>query len=142
MAHSIDKSPYFNDEHYAYWKNRLMFFIKAKDIHLWDIIEDGPFVPTKSKLEWNTNDRKKMELNYKALHIIFCALGPDEYARVSSCESAKEVWEKLELIHEGTNDVKEAKIGLLNLEYEKFKMEPNECWDIVCTSRHSGIIKQ
>ncbi|KAL4384623.1 hypothetical protein GQ457_15G012770 [Hibiscus cannabinus] len=69
---------------------------------------------------------KKMELNYKALHIIFCALGPDVYAKVSSCESAKEVWDNLEVIHEGTNDVKETKIGLLNLEYENFKMDPND----------------
>ncbi|KAK9015014.1 hypothetical protein V6N11_006144 [Hibiscus sabdariffa] len=99
MAQSIDKPPFFNGEHYAYWKNRMMFFIKAKDFHLWDIVEDGPFVPTTS---------------------------PDVYAKVSSCESAKEVWDKVEVIHEGTNDVKETKIGLLNLEYENFKMDPNE----------------
>ncbi|KAK8535960.1 hypothetical protein V6N12_012623 [Hibiscus sabdariffa] len=101
MVHSIDKPPLFNGEHYAYWKNRMMFFIKAKDFHLWDIVEDGPFVPTTSRSEWSANDRKKMELNCKALHILFCALGPDEYG-------------------------KETKIGLLNLEYENFKMDPNE----------------
>ncbi|KAK8652354.1 hypothetical protein V6N13_061374 [Hibiscus sabdariffa] len=66
-----------------------------------------------------------MELNCKALHILFCALGPDEYGKVSSCESAKEVWDKLEVIHEGSNEV-ETKIGLLNLEYENFKMSPDE----------------
>ncbi|KAK9037137.1 hypothetical protein V6N11_022059 [Hibiscus sabdariffa] len=126
MAQSIDKSPFFNGEHYAYWKNRMMFFVKAKDFHLWDIVEDGPFVPTTSRSEWSANDRKKMELNCKALHIIFCALGTDVYVKFSSCESAKEVWDKLEVIHEGTNDVKETKIGLLNLEYENFKMDPNE----------------
>ncbi|KAL4368061.1 hypothetical protein GQ457_05G030480 [Hibiscus cannabinus] len=81
MVHSIDKPPYFNGEHYAYWKNMMMFFIKADDFHLWDIIEDGSFMPTKRKSEWNANDRKKMELNCKALHILFCALGPDEYCR-------------------------------------------------------------
>ncbi|KAK8681467.1 hypothetical protein V6N13_053870 [Hibiscus sabdariffa] len=141
MAQSIDKPPFFNGEHYAYWKNRMMFFIKAKDFHLWDIVEDGPFVPTKSKSEWSANDRKKMELNCKALHIIFCALGPDVYAKVSSCESAKEVWDKLEVIHEGTNDVKETKIGLLNLEYENFKMDPNE--DIKSMfDRFSTIVNQ
>ncbi|KAK8660034.1 hypothetical protein V6N13_050970 [Hibiscus sabdariffa] len=141
MAQSIDKPPFFNGEHYAYWKNRMMFFIKAKDFHLWYVFEDGPFVPTKSKSEWSANDRKKMELNCKAFHIIFCALGPDVYAKVSSCESAKEVWDKLEVIHEGTNDVKETKIGLLNLEYENFKMDPNE--DIKSMfDRFSTIVNQ
>ncbi|KAK8622059.1 hypothetical protein V6N13_097686 [Hibiscus sabdariffa] len=67
--------------------------------------------------------------------------GPDVYAKVSSCESAKEVWDKLEVIHEGTNDVKETKIGLLNLEYENFKMDPNE--DIKSMfDRFSTIVNQ
>ncbi|KAL4360754.1 hypothetical protein GQ457_04G019050 [Hibiscus cannabinus] len=60
------------------------------DFHLWDIIGEGPFMPTKSKSEWKVNDRKKVKLNCKALHIVFCALGIDEYGKVSSCESAKE----------------------------------------------------
>ncbi|KAL4285376.1 hypothetical protein GQ457_16G007040 [Hibiscus cannabinus] len=102
MVHSINKSSYSNGEHYAFWKNRMVFFIKAKDFNLWDIVEDGLFVPTTSRSEWSVNDRKKMELNCKALHILFCALGPDVYVKVSSCGSAKEVWDKLEVIHEGT----------------------------------------
>ncbi|KAL4335926.1 hypothetical protein GQ457_07G007370 [Hibiscus cannabinus] len=65
MAHSIDKPPFFNSEHYAYWKKRMIFFIKAKDFHLWDIVEDGTFVPTTSRSEWSANDRKKMKLNCK-----------------------------------------------------------------------------
>ncbi|KAK8997957.1 hypothetical protein V6N11_012492 [Hibiscus sabdariffa] len=89
MSHSIDKPPFFNGEHYAYLNNRMMFFIKGKDFHLWDIVEDGPFMPTRRKSEWDANDRMKMKLNCKALHILFCALGPDEYVKVSSCESAK-----------------------------------------------------
>ena len=67
-----------------------------------------------------------MSTNDKALHILFCSLGPDIYSKMSSCTSAKEVWDSLETTYEGTNDVKETKIGLLNLNYENFKMEPNE----------------
>ncbi|KAK8508416.1 hypothetical protein V6N12_020197 [Hibiscus sabdariffa] len=65
-------------------------------------------------------------MNAKAMHILFCALGPDEYAKMSSCSSAKEIWDKLEVTHEGTSEVKEAKIDLLNLSYENFKMELDE----------------
>ncbi|KAL4383915.1 hypothetical protein GQ457_15G012320 [Hibiscus cannabinus] len=60
------------------------------------------------------------------MHILFCALGPDEYAKMSSCSSAKEIWDKLEVTHEGTSEVKETKIGLLNLSYENFKMESDK----------------
>ena len=67
-----------------------------------------------------------MSTNDKALHILFCALGPNIYSKMLSCKSAKEVWDSLETTYEGTNDVKETKIGHLNLNYENFKMEPDE----------------
>ncbi|KAK8700340.1 hypothetical protein V6N13_018739 [Hibiscus sabdariffa] len=56
-----------------------------------------------------------MELNCKALHIVFYALGPDEYAKVSSCDSAKEVWDKLQVIHEykRSKDLKKLKLDEL-----------------------------
>ncbi|KAL4354412.1 hypothetical protein GQ457_06G012770 [Hibiscus cannabinus] len=44
----------------------------------------------------------------------------------TSCDNGKEIWDKLKVVHEGTNEVKETKIGLLNLNYENFKMDPNE----------------
>ncbi|GMI86291.1 hypothetical protein HRI_002298400 [Hibiscus trionum] len=67
-----------------------------------------------------------MELNCKALYIIFCAFSPNIYKKMFSCEDVEEVWDKLEVTYEGTNEVKETKIGLFNLEYENFKMGPDE----------------
>ncbi|KAK8516449.1 hypothetical protein V6N12_038691 [Hibiscus sabdariffa] len=58
--------------------------------------------------------------------VVDVELGPEEHGKVSSCDNAKEFWDKLEVVHEGTNEVKETKIGLLNLNYENFKMDPNE----------------
>ncbi|KAL4271354.1 hypothetical protein GQ457_13G015330 [Hibiscus cannabinus] len=52
-----------------------------------------------------------------------------------------EVWDKLEVIHEGTKDVKETKISLLNLEYENFKMKSNK--DIkIMFDQFSAIVNQ
>jgi len=47
----------------------------------------------------------------------------DEFFRVSQCKSAKEMWEVLEVTHEGTNDVKRARKLALIQEYELFKMK-------------------
>ena len=52
------------------------------------------------------------------MHTLFCALGASEYNRVSLCENAKEVWDKLQVTHEGTNHVKKTKIGMLTHVYE------------------------
>ncbi|KAA3461764.1 UBN2 domain-containing protein [Gossypium australe] len=60
------------------------------------------------------------------MHTLFCALGPNEYNRVSLCDNAKEIWEKLKVTYEGTSRVKESKISLLTLDYELFKAKPEE----------------
>ncbi|KAL4367156.1 hypothetical protein GQ457_05G007260 [Hibiscus cannabinus] len=132
---SISKPPFFNGANYRYWKNRMMLFIQSTDYTIWDVVLDGPFTPMKREGDtlmpkqrhgWNDEERRRVQMNAKAMHILFCALGPDEYAKMSSCSSSKEIWDKLEVTHEGTSEVKETKIGLLNLSYENFKMEPDE----------------
>ena len=47
----------------------------------------------------------------------------NEYTRVSLCENAREMWDKLQVTHEGTNRIKEAKVGMLIHEYELFSMQ-------------------
>ena len=60
------------------------------------------------------------------MHTLFCALGASEYNKVSFCENAKEVWDKLQVTHKGKNRVKETKIGMLTHEYELFSMKQKE----------------
>jgi len=50
----------------------------------------------------------------------------DDFFRVSQCKSAKEMWDVLEVTHEGTNEVKRARKHALIQEYELFKMQKGE----------------
>ncbi|GAV91970.1 UBN2 domain-containing protein, partial [Cephalotus follicularis] len=59
-------------------------------------------------------------------HVIFCALSPSEFNRVSSLDSAKEIWDRLMVTYEGTNQVKDTKINRLVHDYELFTMLENE----------------
>ena len=45
---------------------------------------------------------------------------------MSLCENAMEVWDKLHVTHEGTNKVKEIKVGMLTNENELFSMQLKE----------------
>ena len=67
-----------------------------------------------------------MQYNLKAKNIITSALGMDEYFRVSNCKSAKEMWDTLQVTHEGTTDVKRSRINTLTHEYELFRMNSND----------------
>ncbi|GAV60838.1 UBN2 domain-containing protein, partial [Cephalotus follicularis] len=104
--------------------------------NLWDIIIDGPELPhiisqegiktLKLRSSYTDDDRKKVQLNAKAKHVIICALNSNEFNRVSSCATAKEMRDRLEVTYEGTNQVKDAKINMLVREYEMFSMKENE----------------
>ncbi|XP_075107044.1 uncharacterized protein LOC142180026 [Nicotiana tabacum] len=112
-------------------------FIMAEDSELWEVICDGPFVPMKTgckgtitvpktRKEYNDDDKKSIEKNFRAKKIVICVIGPDEYNRISACLSAKEIWEALQTAHEGTTQVKQSKIDMLTTEYELFNMKEDE----------------
>ncbi|XP_070002608.1 uncharacterized protein [Nicotiana sylvestris] len=44
---STYRPPRFNGQYYGCWKTRMHDFIMAEDFELWDVICDGPYVPTK-----------------------------------------------------------------------------------------------
>jgi len=76
-------------------------YIQAEDYELWMHIKNGPLIPTKvvedgievhkQPDEFNAKDFKKMEKNAKAKKLLYFGLGPDEYTRISECESAKDI---------------------------------------------------
>nr|XP_033515022.1 uncharacterized protein LOC117279578 [Nicotiana tomentosiformis] len=112
-------------------------FIIVEDSELWDIICDSPFIPMKAigeptmtvpktRKEYNDVDRKTIEKNLRAKKIPVCGIGPDEYNRIFSCHSAKEIWEALQIAHEGTTQVKKSKIDMLTTDYELFRMKDDE----------------
>ncbi|GAV67516.1 zf-CCHC domain-containing protein/UBN2 domain-containing protein [Cephalotus follicularis] len=111
-------------------------FLQSLDYQLWHIIVNGPRVPTKTvegvvsikpEDKFNDNDFRMIHLNSKAKHVLFCAMGPNEFNRISSCDSAKQMWDLLKITYEDTNQVNESKISMLVHEYELFMMHDYEC---------------
>ncbi|GAV86041.1 DUF4219 domain-containing protein/UBN2 domain-containing protein, partial [Cephalotus follicularis] len=127
--------PFFDGNNYSFWKTRMTIFLQSLDYQLWHIIVNGPRMPTrtiegvvspKPENEYNDNDFRMLQLNSKAKHVLFCAMGPNEFNQISSCDTTKEMWDLLEVTYEGTNQVKESKISMLVHEYELFLMHNNE----------------
>ncbi|XP_070007430.1 uncharacterized protein [Nicotiana sylvestris] len=97
---STARTPLFNGQYYSWWKNRMKDHIIGEDYELWDIFIDGPLAK-----KW-----------------LVCGLGPDEYSRIQSCTTAKEIWDTLQVAHEGTSQVKRSR-GTLLIILEKDKVE-------------------
>ena len=79
---------------------------------MWSIIVNGPhilvhiinnIVTLKSELDRDENDKMMAQLNAKAINVLCCALDVNELNRISTYNSVQEIWDRLEIIHEGTN---------------------------------------
>ena len=131
-GHSTTRPPYFNRRHYSHWKARMRIFIQATDYLAWDVIINGPKIPRRSngtekpQSDWDEEDYEMIATNARAINILYCAVSGLEYDKISSCETAKEMWDKLEVTHEGTSKVKQTKINMQTYEFEIFKVKDDE----------------
>ncbi|VFQ84462.1 unnamed protein product [Cuscuta campestris] len=80
----------------------------------------------KTEDKFDAENIKKVENYAKAINMLYCAVNPDDYRKISCCSFAKEMWDKLEVTYEGTDQVREAKIDFLTQEYEMFRMKEHE----------------
>ena len=125
-GHSTTKPPLFDGTGYKFWKQRMRIFLCSIDFELWEIVENSYTMPQSSRDQWSNEEKKLYTLNSKAMNALYCALNEVEYNRISLCTSAHDIWEKLQVTHEGTSQVKESKIGALTQKYELFKMSQDE----------------
>jgi hypothetical protein len=134
---STNRPPLFNSSDYSYWKTRMTTYIKGQDYLIWKIIVNGPHVPTKiveeqeipkQETEWDENDVKLVELNYKAMNCLYCAFDSKEFDEISSCNSAKEIWERLEATYEEASQ--ESKMNMLVHDHKLPQIEKDECTSI------------
>ncbi|VFQ83801.1 unnamed protein product [Cuscuta campestris] len=100
----------------------MRIFIQSNNFLLWRIIKNGEEVPTKkvgetivhkTEDEYDERDIKKIENNAKAINIIYCAVNPDDYRKISCCSTAKEMWDKLEITYEA--DAIQESIGITSV---------------------------
>ena len=81
----------------------MSIFMWAYDYEMWDVVLDGPYFSMKTKVEsealepklrseWIELEVKKVQVNFKAINTLHCALNPMEFNHISTCKTAKEIW--------------------------------------------------
>ena len=85
---STTRPPFSTRTDYPYWKTKMTWFLQSINLDLWDVIEDGPLIPSKlengmmvpkPKQEWDELDRKKVQLNAKSVYILHYAIDINEF---------------------------------------------------------------
>ncbi|OMO99272.1 CCAAT-binding transcription factor, subunit B [Corchorus capsularis] len=116
---STQRPPLFDGTNYQYWKNRMSVNMRAHDYEMWMVTIKGPFTTIekdkngneveKDSENWTQEYIRKVQANFKAINTIHYALNATEYNRISTCETAKQIWDKLQDTHEGTSQERELK---------------------------------
>ena len=116
--------PSFDGTDYASWKQRMKIYLKAIHPSVWWIVETGYTVKDTSSL--TTKEEQNEHKNALAASAIHSALSPNERNKIYGLDSAKQMWDTLQLAHEGTPRLRKLKIELLMGKLERFVMEEGE----------------
>ena len=69
----------------------MTWFLQSTDFYLWDIIENGPNIPTKvenvvfvpkPRKELDELDKRKNQLNAKVVYFLYYVIDRNEYNRI------------------------------------------------------------
>ena len=93
--------------------------IQAADPELWRIVSKG-FTEVEDEKDVTDQLKKDRHLNNQASDILFNALTEDQFNRISKLNNAKEIWDTLCEIYEGTTSVKESRIDVLKSKVNRF----------------------
>ena len=118
------KPPLFNGSNLIFWKVRTKAYLQSLGADVWAIVEEGYQYP--ASIPTDAAERKKYEINAKAVNVLLGSMSELEFAKVMQLHSAKEIWDKIILSYERDTKVKSAKLQTLRIEYENLKMHSDE----------------
>ncbi|GJW47791.1 hypothetical protein Tco_0079437 [Tanacetum coccineum] len=136
-AGSENCPPMLNKENYVPWSSSLLRYAKSipNGKLIYNSIMNGPYVkrmilelgdpartvPISETFHKQTNDElteveiKQMEADDEAIQIILLGLPEDIYAAVDSCETAQEIWLRVQQMMKGSDiGIQEKKAKLFN----------------------------
>ncbi|KAL8146339.1 hypothetical protein AgCh_004181 [Apium graveolens] len=139
------KIPPFDKANYTLWKKKMLLFIRMAN-HLYiGIFKNGPFTPVvrveettdgdmvipahyapKDPSEYTEPEREKVSLDSALQLILIESLDNVMYNNIVNCDTAKQIWEKIEILCEGTEEVRSNQRRILISQYEGFMAKPKE----------------
>ncbi|KAG2665985.1 hypothetical protein I3760_15G034000 [Carya illinoinensis] len=122
---SSSRPPLFCGDNYSFWKVRMRIFLHAQGREIWKCIVNGPYIPTKvvdgvkvkkEEEEFDREDDRLYTLNLTAMNLLFNAFNGNEFNRIMTCATAKEIWDNLEVTYEGTSQLDSSWQSLFKVE--------------------------
>nr|GEU94167.1 retrovirus-related Pol polyprotein from transposon TNT 1-94 [Tanacetum cinerariifolium] len=93
---------------------------------LWPTVEENGVTRSKKYSELSTIEAIQVDCDVKAKNIILQGLPPEVYALVSTHKVAKEIWERIQMLMQGTSLTKQKRECKLYEEFDKFAYKKGE----------------
>ena len=140
------KIPLFDKENYGLWKKNMMLFLQVANPKYLGVLKNGPKIPMvivaesiennivviaartypKDPADYTADEREDASLDINMQLILVESLDPIMYNHVVNYKDAKHIWDTIETINEGTEEVRENRLEILTSEYEHFKSTTGE----------------
>ncbi|XP_070035705.1 uncharacterized protein [Nicotiana tomentosiformis] len=91
---------YFNAQHFSHWKVRTEIYVKSYDVKVWRVIKKSNYpLPAAAQSpadpkeidEYTDGQIAIVQVNAKAQNLLHNAIKGDEYEKISSCDTTKEM---------------------------------------------------
>jgi hypothetical protein len=99
--------PHFDGTHFSFWKSSMESHIRNCGVDMWEIIVDGYRKPQDPIILTSTEFYNR-QLNASACDKIRSGINPKLLGQVIDIESAKEFWDRIVVLQEGTDLIHKA----------------------------------
>ena len=139
------KIPVFDRDNYELWKRKMTLFLQVSNPKFLTVLRNGPIIPMvhepekmvgdvfvparnyrKDPKDYTADERADSALDLNLQLILVESLDPIMYNHVVNCIDAKHIWDTIQTINEGTEEVRENRLEILTSEYEHFTSNPDE----------------
>nr|GEU86567.1 hypothetical protein [Tanacetum cinerariifolium] len=134
-----DNCPFMlENDMYDSWKSRMEMYMLNKQHGrmilesveqgplLWPIVEEDGVTRLKKYSELSAVEALQVDCDVKATNIILQGLPPEVYALVSTHKVAKDLWERIQMLMQGTSLTKQERECKLYDEFDKFAYRKGE----------------
>ncbi|GJS63955.1 hypothetical protein Tco_0678519 [Tanacetum coccineum] len=132
LSGADNRPPMLEKDMYDSWKSRMELYMMNRQHGrmilesvengplIWPTIEENGVTRPKKYSELSATKAIQADCDVKATNIILQGLPPEVYALVSNHKVAKELWERIQLLMQGTSLTKQERECKLYDEFDKF----------------------
>ena len=139
------KIPMFNRDHYEEWVFRMRLYLETVNPEYLEVLDKGKFVPMviipahtegaviipsrsepKKVAEFSDADKEQIAYDTSVRQTLMESLDHEMFNIVKGLTTAKKIWDKIEVVMEGSAEVRSNKTLILKMEYDTFRIRKGE----------------